>query len=99
MIVIFGTASPLPAADPADDEAIARRLLNSQGCKGCHRFEGGTTEVGPKLDHIGAKLSRSEIYSKLVNPERRHGNGLIPDFSHLSEAEIAALVDFLHSRL
>jgi hypothetical protein len=44
-------------------------------------------------------LNRTEIYEKLVNPEREHGNGLIPDFSHLQTEEVDALVAFLHSLL
>ena len=98
LIAIYGVAGPAPAAGSADEEAMARRLLNSQGCRGCHRFESGTAEVGPQLDDVGTKLSRDEIYSTLVNPGRLHGNGLIPDFSHLSDEEIDVLVDFLHNR-
>jgi hypothetical protein len=39
------------------------------------------------------------LYQQLVNPEKGHGNGLIPDFSHLRANELEALVSFLHELL
>lgn len=87
------------AQSGTDQEAIARRLLNSQGCKACHAFEGGQTEVGPGLVEISMKLNRTELAQSLVNPEHLHGKGLIPDFSHLRAEELDALVVFLHSLL
>lgn len=82
---------------PPEQEALARRLLNAQGCKACHRFEGGTTEVGPGLREVSRGLNRAALERSLVNPEHRHAKGLIPDFSHLQAQEIDALVDFLHN--
>lgn len=90
-------ASPIRAEQSSGDEALARRLLNSQGCKACHRFEGGTTQTGPALEEISQQLNRSQIYNQLVNPAGEHGNGLIPDFSHLSDEEIQAIVSFVHT--
>ncbi|MCK4535831.1 MAG: c-type cytochrome [Desulfuromonadales bacterium] len=98
-ISICGLADPGWGAQSSGDEAMARRLLNSQGCKACHRFEGGTTQTGPRLNEISKNLNRTELYRKLVNPEKQHGNGLIPDFSHLQDDELDALVIFLHSLL
>ena len=82
---------------PPEQEALARRLLNSQGCKACHRFEGGTTEVGADLKEISQGLSRTELSRSLVNTDHRHGKDLIPDFSHLQPEEIEALVSFLYN--
>ena len=80
---------------PPEQEALARRLLNSQGCKACHRFEGGTTEVAGGLKELSQGLSRAELSRSLVNADHRHGKDLIPDFSHLQPGEIEALVNFL----
>ena len=86
-------AAPLPS----EQEALARRLLNSQGCKACHKFEGHGTATGPSLEELGGKLDQKELYQALANPEQQHGNGLIPDFSHLRTDELEALVSFLHN--
>jgi ubiquinol-cytochrome c reductase cytochrome b subunit len=79
------------------DEAGARKLMNSQGCKACHSLEGDGGKTAASFEDIRARSSRAEIRSQLVNPAHRHGNGRIPDFSHLSDAEVDALVDFIQA--
>jgi len=82
----------LPFGSLADDTAVARKLLNAQGCKACHAFEGDGGRVAESFEEIRDRLSRQEMRTQLVNPARTHANGSIPDFSHLSDAEIDALV-------
>jgi len=82
----------------ADAEALARRLLNSQGCKACHAFEDTGATSAPDLGNVGSRLSREQLRSTLVNPQHRHAAGRIADFSHLQEHEIEALTDFLSQR-
>ena len=81
-----------------DAEALARRLLNSQGCKACHRIEGGGATTGPDLNKVGSRLTREQLRSKLVNPQKRHAAGRITDFSYLQGNEIDALTAFLEQR-
>ena len=98
-VVILFLAGQLliaPAGFAQDtSEALARRLLNSQGCKACHSFEGTGATRGSDLDKVGSRLTREQLRSQLVNPQHRHADGRIADFSHLQEREIAALVTFL----
>ena len=82
----------LPCRSAADDTALARKLLNSQGCKACHALEGDGGNDAESFKEIRARLSWAEIRLQLVNPERTHARGSMPDFSHLSEAEIEALI-------
>ena len=82
----------------ADAEALARRLLNSQGCKACHSFEGTGATRGSDLDKVGSRLTREQLRSQLVNPQHRHAAGRIADFSHLQDHEVEALTDFLSQR-
>lgn len=98
-LVFSISINPAVAQDDADQEALARRLLNSQGCRACHAFEGGQAELGPDLIKISKGLNRTELAQSLVNPEHLHGRGLIPDFSHLRPEELDALVTFLHGLL
>lgn len=77
------------------DDGPARKLINSQGCKACHALEGDGGSLAVSFEEMRAHLTRSETWSQLVNQEQRHGNGAIPDFGHLSDADLEALVEFI----
>jgi mono/diheme cytochrome c family protein len=97
LIFLLAAAWSLAATALAqpDPEALARRLLNSQGCKACHRLDGEGASFAPPLDTVGSRLSREQLRSKLANPERLHAGSRIADFSHLQRDEIDALTLFL----
>lgn len=85
----------LPAADAEGDDGPARKLINAQGCKACHALAGDGGTAAPSFEEMRAKLARPQIRSQLINQTQRHGNGSIPDFSHLAGEEIDALVNFI----
>ena len=91
-LVIF---TCLPCSSLADDTALARKLLNSQGCKACHSLEGDGGKDAESFEEIRNRLSWAEIRLQLVNQERVHAYSKMPDFSHLSDAEIDALIYFI----
>lgn len=82
----------------ADTDALARRLLNSQGCKACHRIEEAGARTGPSLEKVGNRLTGEQLRARLVNPQKLHATGRIADFSHLQDNEIEALIIFLSNR-
>ncbi len=94
----FFCAALLLATPAGADDALARRLINSQGCKACHRIEGTGAAFAPDLRQAGRRLSAEQVRARLVNPEHLHAGGQLADFSHLSAAEIDALVEFLGQR-
>lgn len=79
----------------AKDSASAVDLLNSLGCKGCHRLNGEGGTLGPALDQVGAQLNEQRIRSQLLDPKSVNPGSLMPSFAHLSEQEIDTLVDYL----
>lgn len=97
LLVALGLLWPAETV-ASEEEALARRLLNSQGCKACHPFESQGEFPAPALDRIGQRLSKEQIRRQLTAPDRRHAAGKIIDFSHLADAEIDALVAFLSQR-
>ena len=98
VLAVFGAVSAAGESPlSSEQETLARRLLNSQGCKACHQFEGGTTEIGPTLKKASRGLTRKELTHSLVNPENSHGGGSIPAFRHLTPEEVKALVAFLRN--
>ncbi len=82
----------LPSGSLAEDTAMARKLFNSQGCKACHAFEGDGGREAASFEEMRERLSWAEIRVQLVNQARTHADGSMPDFSHLSDAEIEALI-------
>lgn len=100
VLIIFLTTLPsaVVAAEPINTEALARHLLNSQGCKACHRIEEAGADTGPNLEKVGGRLSHEQLRAMLVNPQKRHAKNRIGDFSHLQDHEIEALTLFLSNR-
>lgn len=80
------------------DESTARRLINAQGCKGCHSLEGSGGNRGPALDGVGRRLEADQIEQQLLNPKARNPDSIMPGMTHLSAEDFRALVDFLSSR-
>jgi mono/diheme cytochrome c family protein len=97
-LLLAAAAGPAWAATPTETDALARRLLNSQGCKGCHRLDGEGASLASDLSKVGARLDREQLRHLMVNPQHRHARGRIADFAHLQAAEIDALVTFLSQR-
>jgi mono/diheme cytochrome c family protein len=83
--------SPLARAE----KDAAHELINSQGCKACHTLGGDGGTIAGSFEAMRGKLTREQVRSKLVSQDQRHGNGKIPDFSHLAEKDIDILVNFI----
>ena len=94
-VISLLSVTVLPASSEAQDDGPARKLINSQGCKACHTLEGDGGTMAGSFEEIRESLSRTEVRLQLVNQEHKHGKDTIPDFSHLSEEEIATLVNFI----
>lgn len=98
LLTISAALTVTAHAAPPDGEALARRLLNSQGCKACHLIDGAGGSTGPDLSKVGSRLTQQQLRARLANPQKRHATGRIGDFSHLQPAELDALAAFLGSR-
>lgn len=55
------------------DPTRGRELLHSKRvqCLNCHQHAGAGTELGPKLDTIGANRRKDELLESLLDPSRR----------------------------
>ena len=82
----------------AAEDARARNLINSLGCKGCHLFEGSGGSLGPSLDRVGQRLTADQIREKLIAPRGADSRATMPAYSHLDRDDLEALVDFLARR-
>ena len=94
-LLILASIAAFPANSHAVNDGMARKLINSQGCKACHALEGDGGTLSVSFESMRTRLSRTEIRLQLVNQAGRHGNNAIADFSHLGKTEIDALVVFI----
>lgn len=78
----------------AGDFPMARRLINTQGCKACHKLEGFGGDFARPLDGVGDTLSETQLEQKL-----KTGNTApyMPSHQHLTQEERTSLVQFLKS--
>lgn len=92
-VLSLGLAAPALAVD----EARARELINSLGCKGCHQLAGEGGTLGPAFDGMGKRLQEKEIREQLVNPRAKNPGSMMPAFASLPEKDVKTLVDYLKS--
>lgn len=79
-------------------ESRGRDLINSAGCKGCHRLHGTGGTLGPAFDGMGNRLSRKQLRQKLIHPQAgKKGSSMMPSYAHLSQSDLKTLVDYLKS--
>lgn len=74
------------------DESITNEQLYTQNCSSCHGADRRGSHDGayPSLVNISRRISKEQIKKVILN-----GRGMMPAFSHLSEAENKALLDYL----
>ncbi len=84
-------------AEPQVNEAKARRLMNSLGCKGCHRFEGDGGALAPQLDKIGSRLTSEQIEKHLRAHASTRKKGFMPSYNTILKLELNNLSQFLYN--
>lgn len=84
------------ATSPDDLRKLALSTIDDEGCTDCHRIRGEGATVGPNLDDEWAR-GRSEewLLGHFRNPKAYTPGSLMPSFSHLSDAQLKALVFFV----
>ena len=78
----------------AGNSPMARRLINTQGCKACHKLEGFGGDFAPPLDGVGSTLSETQLEQVL---ETGKTAPYMPNHRHLTQEERTSLVQFLKS--
>ena len=82
-----------PATTAGGEDVDGAAVFAAAGCGACHTFGPANSSgtVGPQLD--GTSLSKAEIEQQV-----RNGSGAMPPFGdRLSDAEIAAVADYVES--
>lgn len=85
-----------PLADPAPP-SLGQELYRKLSCRGCHALQGRGGKVGPVLDGVGSRLSRTELETQILTPRRRQADSRMPSFAFVRPTELQTLLDFLES--
>ena len=79
-MLTFGVGRPrsqsgLTSFAAAKAESFIRNRLS---CLGCHELHGEGGRIGPPLDGVGARLSRTDIEAVIVDPQSARPGGVMP---------------------
>lgn len=74
-----------------------KTLFLEQGCIRCHTFN-GIGKGAIDLSHVAEKWSAERIRDQIMNPRVNNPNTGMPNFGHLSERQVEALIEFLKGR-
>lgn len=83
------------SAQAADTATQARELINSQGCKGCHRIDGQGGSLAPELKDMSKKWTAATLRQRLLTSSTAKDGVVMPAFDHLSGDDLDLLVAFL----
>ena len=72
-------------------------VFRKKGCINCHRFKGGGGSICPDLTEVTKRRSDDWIRQQIKDSGVNNPDSTMPDFGHLSEKEIQALIDYLKS--
>jgi mono/diheme cytochrome c family protein len=97
-----GSAPPGFASASTDP----REILNANACLGCHQLGGQGAPVGPPFDGIGARLTKDQIRTGILDPNATVAQGfeamrgMMPATfgQQLSAAQLEAVVNFLSTQ-
>lgn len=99
---------PSAAASEAED-LDGRELFENYQCNACHAIDEPTRMVGPSLHDTGSRLSRSEIFEAIMEPDATIAEGFPGEvmantlesagfYDQVTARELKTLVDYLASK-
>jgi nitric oxide reductase subunit C len=86
----------LASASTGRSSSMGQVLFQQEDCVACHQLNGIGGVSGPDLTNIGSKLPEVAWHiAHLKDPESVVADSAMPDFAHLSEAELNYLANYL----
>ena len=87
-------------AEPPKPAATAEEALTKYGCTACHAVLDSPSTIGPELKTVGARSSREEIRTSIINPAAVIAEGFPPIMpatfaDQMMVKELEMIVDFL----
>lgn len=84
------------SANLTSTQLAGERLVEAQGCTGCHMINGKGGSVGPPLNGVGSRRDASSIQSYIENPKSQNPAAKMPAFSPpLSQQQVEEIAQYL----
>jgi mono/diheme cytochrome c family protein len=93
-LVLFVLLLMLVPAIATSAPLMGENLFKALGCRGCHLVGGSGGSLGPALDGLDERFD-SEALRRILTLSRE--GSVMPSYVHLTEPELAALLDYLLS--
>lgn len=78
-------------------EAAAMKIINAQGCLGCHIINGKGGSIGPNLSKEGTKgRSIHWLEVQINNPKVHYPNAMMPNHN-LNQTQLKTVAEYLES--
>lgn len=95
------TAAPAATAastgTSANAKAAAMKIINAQGCAGCHVIDGKGGSIGPNLSKEGTKGHSIHWLEVQINNPKAHNPKTMMPAHNLSNADLKTVAEFLES--
>ncbi len=103
------SSAPAPATTASGSGLDGPGVFAAYGCVACHSIDAPTPGVGPSLFDTGKRLTRSQIYESVMDPDAIIADGFPPGvmpatlnasgfYQKVSAQELKALVDYLATK-
>lgn len=89
---ILAKAAAASARQAASPGAL---LYQANACSACHTISGIGGTTGPELTHIGSRRDKAWLVKHFKDPQAVTPGSAMPSFSHLGEAKLEQLSDYL----
>jgi mono/diheme cytochrome c family protein len=93
------TAAKPASAKPASKnlKAAAMKIINAQGCAGCHVINGKGGAIGPNLDKEGTKGRSIHWLEVQINTPKVHNKTTMMPNHTLNQSQLKTVAEYLES--
>jgi len=77
--------------------AVDGKAVFEKECTACHRFKGMGGGICPDLTDVKNRYDDAWIRQQIKDSSKNNPDSKMPGFSHLSDKEIQAILDYLKS--
>lgn len=95
LLCCLSATAQVCAANETTQKAVD--LINSLGCKACHKISGEGGNLAAELDNIGSRMTRTQISDYLAAHTEPNKEAFMPSYNTSSQDELKMLSEYLYN--